>query len=88
MIVNYLHNRNFIKSHKFILYQIHTNYKSHLNYIYRIEISNFIILRKFIINLKKNQKRVIKKVFIDYKNDYIYYMLLSNDNIIRSFKIV
>ena len=30
----------------------------------------------------------MKKILINYKNDYIYHMLLSNNNIIRSFKIV
>ena len=57
-------------------------------HIKRINIENFIIIKKFIIEWKKDQARVKKEVFINYINDHIYRILLSNDRIIKSFKVI
>ena len=38
--------------------------------------------------MKKCQARVKKEIFMNYINDHIYRMLLSNDRIIKSFKVI
>ena len=86
--INYFRNHNLIQIRKFSSYKFNIEHKSHLTHIKRINIENFIIVKKFIIEWKKNQARVKKGILINYINDYIYRMLLSNDRIIKTFKVI
>ena len=86
--INYLRNRNLIQIRKFSFYEFNIKYKSYLMHIKRINIENFIIIKRLIIDQKKGQTRVKKKILINYINDHIYRILLSNDRIMKSFKII
>ena len=48
-ITNYLRNRNLIQIHKFSFYKINIKRKSRLTHIKRINIENFMIVKKLII---------------------------------------
>ena len=85
---NYFRNRNLIQIYKLSFYELNIKRKSRLTHIKRINIEGFIIVKRFIIDWKKDQARVKKGVFIDYVNDYIYRMLLSNDRIMKVFKVI
>ena len=86
--INYLRNRNLIQIRKFSFYELNIKRKSHLTHIKRINIEDFIIIKRFIIDWKKNQTRAKKGILINYINDHIYRILLSNDRIIKSFKVI
>ena len=87
-MINYLRNRNSIQIRKFFFYKLNIKRKSHLTHIKRIDIENFIIVKRFIIEWKKGQARVKKKIFISYIDDHIYRMLLLNDRIMKVFKVI
>ena len=87
-MINYLRNRNSIQIRKFFFYELNIERKFRLMHIKCINIENFIIVKRFIIDQKKDQTRVKKGIFINYVNDYIYHMLLSNDRIMKTFKVI
>ena len=86
--INYLRNHNSIQTRKLSLYKLNIKHKPRLTHIKRINIENFIIVKRFIIDWKKNQAYVKKEIFINYVNDHIYCMLLSNGRIIKAFKVI
>ena len=45
-MINYLRNRNLIQIRNFFFYKLNIKRKSHLTYIKRINIENFIIVKK------------------------------------------
>ena len=49
-IANYLRNRNSIQNRKFFLYKINIKRKFRLTHIKRINIENFVIVKRFIID--------------------------------------
>ena len=57
-------------------------------HIKRINIENFAIVKGPIIEPKKDQTYIKKEILIDYANDHIYRILLSNDHIMKSFKVI
>ena len=85
---NYLRNRNSIQIYKFFFYKLNIERKSRLMHIKRINIKDFIIIRRLITEWKKGQTRAKKEILINYVNDHIYYMLLSNDRIMKTFKVI
>ena len=85
---NYLRNRNSIQIRKFSFYKLNIERKPHLIHIKRIDIKDFVIVKRFITEWKKDQARVKKEILINYVNDYIYRMLLPNDRIMKAFKVI
>ena len=49
-IINYFRNRNLIQNRKLSFYKLNIKYKSYLTYIKRINIEDFIIIKRFIID--------------------------------------
>ena len=86
--INYLRNRNSIQIRKFSFYELNIERKFRLIHIKRINIENFIIVKRFIIEWKKSQARVKKGILINYINNHIYRILLSNDRIMKVFKVI
>ena len=74
LTINYLYNRNSIQTRKLSLYKLNIKRKSRLTHIKRINMKDFIIVKRFIIDWKKDQARVKKEFFINYIYDYIYRM--------------
>ena len=48
--MNYFRNYNLIQTRKLSSYELNIKYKFHLTYIKRINIENFIIIKRFIID--------------------------------------
>ena len=49
-MTNYFYNHNSIQIRKFSFYELNIKYKSHLTHIKRINIKDFIIVKRFIID--------------------------------------
>ena len=49
-ITNYLRNRNSIQIRKLFFYKFNIKHKSHLTHIKRINIEDFVIIKRFIID--------------------------------------
>ena len=50
LIANYFRNYNLIQNRKPFSYKFNIKYKSHLTYIKRVNIEDFIIIKRFIID--------------------------------------
>jgi hypothetical protein len=83
VIVNLFRNRQFVTDKNIIFYEIHIDRKLELDYLRRVRQTDFVQVKKSVIEWKKFQERSEKCVLIEYEKNHIYRMINSKEEIRR-----